>query len=134
MGNNQCGCGTKQEAYDIRNKGKYSSGKKPKKKQGAGRFNSTFDESRETRPDEKEDDMFFETQPMRDETNGGSMSISNNDEEKVSLRKKSANKEEDEDMNINKNIIPMGFNSEIDHKLSMIYNHQRDLNFIKIYQ
>ena len=27
----------------------------------------------------------------------------------------------------------MGFNSEIDHKRSVIYNEQRNVNFVKIY-
>mgnify|MGYP001081298598 CR=1 FL=1 len=56
MGNNQCGCGPKHvDQTDNRKSGKFSSGKKPKKKQS--RFNSVTTDIVE------QEDMFFETEP-----------------------------------------------------------------------
>jgi hypothetical protein len=59
MGNNQCGCGPKHvDNTDNRKSGKFSSGKKPKKKQ---RFNSVTTDIVE------QEDMFFETEEQKSE-------------------------------------------------------------------
>ena len=62
MGNNQCGCGSKHvDNMDTRKNGKYSSGKKPKKKP---KFNSSV-----TTDQIDQEDQFFETdQDPREES------------------------------------------------------------------
>ena len=77
--------------------------------------------------------MFFETEPESKEAkatiSNETMAIS---QHQLKLKFTEVSQEQDEKL-INSSIQPMGFNSEIDHKRSVIYNEQRNVNFVKIY-